>query len=216
MWEKFLAEAGALDKFTDVPHSLRNGFRIGVSSSITTSSIHPNHASATEMPDVINAHITTEISEGRYSGPFTDAALFSLIGHFRASPLGVTTKPSSPGSFRVIQDFSFPRTTSPVPSVNSEINSEDFSCTWGFFAEVVHIILTLPVSAQAATFDVDAAYRRMPVHPSDQAHIVVGWNNLFWIDHCVPFGAASSNGIFGRCHHEIGVWVITYYMGNKI
>jgi hypothetical protein len=37
------------------------------------------------------------------------------------------------------------------------------------------------------------------VHPLDQAHIIVGWNDQLWIDHCMPFGATSSNGIFGRC-----------------
>lgn len=49
----------------------------------------------------------------------------------------------------------------------------------------------------------DSAYRRMPVRPADQAHIVVHWDSLFWIDHCVPFGAASSNGIFARCGDAI-------------
>jgi hypothetical protein len=60
-------------------------------------------------------------------------------------------------------------------------------------------MLKLLPGSQAATFDVDAAYRRMPVFPGDQNHTIVHWEGQCWIDHCVPFGAASSNGIFGRC-----------------
>jgi hypothetical protein len=54
-WEKLLATAGVLSEFLDVPHGLRNGFCLGVSSSLSVSHIYPNHASATDMPDVIEA-----------------------------------------------------------------------------------------------------------------------------------------------------------------
>ncbi|CAE7121611.1 unnamed protein product [Rhizoctonia solani] len=199
-WEHAIREAGIWDKFLDVPLGLRIGFRLGTSSSLTSTVVHKNHLSATKNPSVIDNHIVSELAAGRYSGPFARNELESRIGAFRASPLGVVDKPSAPGSFRVIQDFSFPiQDGTGIGSVNSEIDPTQFTCLWGFFSDVVEIILSLPPGSQAATFDVDAAYRRMPVHPDDQPHIIVHWNNSFYVDHCVPFGATSSNGIFGRC-----------------
>ncbi|CUA71572.1 Dynein heavy chain domain-containing protein 1 [Rhizoctonia solani] len=198
-WTVALKHAHALPEFNDLLTGIVEGFRIGVHSSLAATTIYPNHLSARSRPDIILNHIAKEVAAGRYTGPFSPDSLSLLIGHFRASPLGVVDKPSSPGEFHVIQDFSFPRSDLCNLSVNSEINPDDFCCTWGFFQDVVEIILKLPPGAEAATFDVDAAYRRMPVHPSDQNHIVVHWEGQCWIDHCVPFGAASSNGIFGRC-----------------
>ncbi|QRV91992.1 hypothetical protein RhiJN_20010 [Ceratobasidium sp. AG-Ba] len=158
-WEAALLSAKVLNNFSDLPLGIQNGFRIGVSSSLSSTTIHPNHKSALDHPDAVLKHIAKEVDLGRYSGPYSPSELFNLIGHFRASPLGVVDKASSP----------------------------------------VNILLSLPEESQAATFDVDAAYRRMPVHPDDQPHIVVHWNGECWIDHCVPFGGTSSGGIFGRC-----------------
>ncbi|CUA68220.1 Alpha-mannosidase 2C1 [Rhizoctonia solani] len=196
-WTVALQHAHALPKFNDLLTGIVEGFRIGVHSSLAATTIYPNHLSARSRPDIILNHIAKEVAAGRYTSPFSPDSLSLLIGHFRASPLGVVDKPSSPGKFCVIQDFSFPRSDLCSLSFNSEINPDDFCCTWGFFQDVVEIILKLPPGSEAATFDVDAAYRRMPVHPSDQNHIVVHWEGQCWIDHCVPFGAASSNGIFG-------------------
>ncbi|KAF8748804.1 ABC transporter [Rhizoctonia solani] len=52
---------------------------------------------------------------------------------------------------------------------------------------------------QWRTFDVDAAYRCIPIHPSDQSSTIVAWKDNLYVDHCAPFGAASSNGLFARC-----------------
>jgi hypothetical protein len=198
-WTSMLLSLGLLPKFCDIPSGLRYGFRLGTSSSPISTTIHDNHLSAKNNPLAVHKYINDELTNGRYSGPFSLSTLNTLIGHFRASPLGVVDKSSSPGSFRIIQDFSYPRDSIPIPSVNSEINPELFNCEWGFFQDVREIMLRLPRTAEAATFDVDAAYRRMPVHPEDQPHIVVHWQGKFYLDHCVPFGATSSNGIFGRC-----------------
>ncbi|KAG8717635.1 hypothetical protein FRC09_013965 [Ceratobasidium sp. 395] len=198
-WELALADAGLLDRFSDLPIGLRCGFSFGVSSSLDSTIIYPNHKSATDRPEIIQKHIAKEVEAGRYSGPFTPDALFQLIGHFCASPLGVVDKPSSPGDFRVIQDFSYPRDDPDVSSINSEIDPLAFTSSWGFFSLVVAILLGLPPGSQAATLDVDAAYRRMPVLLKHQAYIVVHWEGQCWVDHCVPFGGASSGGIFGRC-----------------
>lgn len=197
-WESTLRELGLLEDFADVPICLRAGFSIGAAGPITHTLVHKNHNSSLSHPNAVRAHIDNECAAGRYSGPFTKEDLESLIGPFQTAPLGVVDKASSPGKFRVIQDFSFPRDNS-NRSLNSQINADDFTCTWGFFHDVARAVAKAPPGSIAATLDVDAAYRQMPIRPSDQPHIVVFWDGQFWVDHCVPFGATSSNGIFGRC-----------------
>ncbi|CAE6477081.1 unnamed protein product [Rhizoctonia solani] len=198
-WHAILLSLDLLDKFPDVPDGLRHGFRFGASRSLSTTSIPPNHKSAQDAPDIIDAHIAKELSLNRYSGPFDRATLFNLIGHFRSAPLGLVSKASSPGQYRMVQDFSYSHTKGLNDSVNDEIDIDEFPCVWGFFDDVVQTLLDLPPASMAATFDVDAAYRRIPIHPDDQPSMVVSWKDSLYLDHCAPFGAASSNGLFARC-----------------
>ncbi|QRV96511.1 polyprotein like [Ceratobasidium sp. AG-Ba] len=152
-----------------------------------------------ERPLVIQKHIQVELAAGRYFGPFTHVDLENLIGPFQTAPLGVVEKPSAPGSFCIIQDFSFNPDPSMPTSLNSQIDLDDFPCIWGFFDKVFKIIASTPEGTLAATFNVDSAYRQIPVHPDNQPHIVFMWGDDFYIDTRVPFGAASSNGLFARC-----------------
>jgi hypothetical protein len=55
-----------------------------------------------------------------------------------------------------------------------------------------------PPFTEAATLDVDAAFRRCPILPSQQRNFIVMWEDAFYIDHNAPFGATSSGGIFGH------------------
>ncbi|QRV98327.1 Reverse transcriptase domain protein [Ceratobasidium sp. AG-Ba] len=203
-WQAELTSLGLTEEFGDVTPGLIYGFPIGASRSLTFSSTPPNHKSAT-APDrlsVVREAIDKELAAGRYSGPFKREELEARIGFFRTAPLGVVEK-STPGEFRIIQDFSYPRGQGEHLALNDEIDPNDYPCEWGFFDDVAKVVVTAPPGTQAATFDVDAAYRRMPVRPEDQNHIVVYWGGEFFVDHCVPFGAASSNGIFGRCGDAI-------------
>ncbi|KAG9087292.1 hypothetical protein FRC06_002607 [Ceratobasidium sp. 370] len=199
IWESKLRALGLWEEFKDVPPGLRNGFDIGAAGLATETYIPENHKSAWDRPSVIQEHIDTEVAAGRYTGPFTQSTLHSLIGPFRTTPLGVTEKPSTPGKFWVIQDFSYPHDAVPSISLNAQIDTTRFTCQWGFFHDVAKAVALAPPGSKAATFDVDTAYRQMPIHTEDQPHTVVSWNGLFWVDHRVPFGAASSNGIFGWC-----------------
>lgn len=196
-WYGALKECSLLSLFEDVPHSIQHGFKTGVSSTILINYIPSNHSSAILQPDIINEHIANELQLGRYSGPFSTAHLNDLIGPFRTAPFGVVPKPNS-SKFRVIQDLSFPRNDTNFSSVNSEIDSADFPCEWGTFAQCYFLVAKAPAGTQVAVFDVDSAYRNIPVLPAEQPHFCVSWNGMVYIDHCVAFGSASSAGLFGR------------------
>ena len=49
----------------------------------------------------------------------------------------------------------------------------------------------------AATFDITAAYRLMPVHPNQQHALCIFWNGLVYVDRAVMFSLTSSTGVFG-------------------
>lgn len=196
-WRDMLECAGALEQFHDVPVGIRDGFRLGVAGPVSSTYIPENHKSATSNPLIIKRHIEIEVSAGRYTGPFHPERLEQLIGPFRTSPLGTVPKAGSDG-FRIIQDLSFPRNDPLLSSVNSEIDPALFQCEWGTFADCVLRVVNAPPGTQAAIFDVDSAYRRIPISPLDQPHIVAMWQGLVWINHDACFGAVSSTGIFGR------------------
>jgi hypothetical protein len=197
-WELLLNNVNPLNKFSDVPIGIRLGFDMGVSSPPLQTYTPPNHTSALSYPNHVLSHIHKELSLRRYSGPFSRSRLEFLIGPFRTSPLGTVPKSDSTTDRRIVQDLSFPRNHPSLTSVNHQINIDDFRCDWGTFNEVRNIILDAPDGTEAATLDVDAAFRCCPIIPNQQQNFVIHWNGLFYIDHNAPFGAASSGGVFGR------------------
>lgn len=213
-WFDILSQCSLLQDFNDVPHGLRSGFRTGVSSTLTTHYIPNNHNSAINAPQLVDEHIAKELALQRYSGPFSVSQLLTLIGPFRTAPLGVVPKPNSDKS-RIIQDLSFPRDNPTLKSVNSEINSDDFPCEWGSFAQCYFLVAKAPAGTQVAVFDVDSAYRNIPVHPEDQPHFCISWKGDIYIDHCVAFGSASSAGLFGRVA-DCFVAIIKYYGAQQV
>lgn len=214
-WSLLLTQLRILEDFSDIPMGLKNGFKTGITSTITSTYIPDNHASALRNPQVIINHIQLELSLGRYSGPYFPFQLQKLIGHFRTAPLGVVPK-SQTDKFRIIQDLSFPRDDLFLKSVNFEINSQDFPCEWSGFPQCFFIVAHAPPATEAAVFDVDAAYRNIPVHPDDQRHYCVMWDNLVYIDHCVAFGASSSAGLFGRVADAFVAIITEYGVDNTL
>ena len=194
-WELQLRQHNLFDTFSDVPYSIRHGFDLGIHSIPTITYIPPNHSSAIQHPQAILTYIRNELSCGRYTGPFSPGRLEKLIGPFRTSPLGVIPKPT-PGEFRLVQDFSYPHNNDSRPSLNSEIDTSNLSCDWGTFQEIATIVMNAPEGTQAATLDVDAAFRRCPIKPSQQCNFVIHFDGLCYIDHVAPFGTASAGFAF--------------------
>jgi len=211
-WEHQLRKADLFEKFSDVPYGIRHGFDLGIHSTPDTTYIPTNHSSANQHPLEIMTYINNELSCRRYTGPFSPDRLEALIGPFRSSPLGVVPK-QTPGEFRLIQDFSYPRNDSLRPSLNSEIDTTNLSCDWGTFQEVAAIVIDAPKNAQAATLDVDAAFRRCPIRPSQQRNFVIHYNGLCYIDHVAPFGTASAGFIFGRVADAMMAILRAYNIG---
>jgi hypothetical protein len=200
-WEQALRDANLFFSFIDIPSGFRNGFIIDFPPISYTQS-PPNKDSFVTYIEEFNKILDRELLKERYIGPFSLPNLESAIGPFQSSPLSIIPKPGRPGKFRVVQNFSYPRSPSvqfPNPSINSFIQSEDFPTTWGKFSIVFLLISRLPPGSEAATRDVAEAYRTVPLHPSQwPAAVVRALEGDFYIDTCTAFGATPSAGIYGR------------------
>lgn len=208
-----LRSLGLFEKYSDIPHGFRHGFDMGITSSLTSTFTPPNHPSALAHPEAVSNYIIKERTAGRYTGPFSRSRLEALIGYFRSSPLGVVAKAGTIDEYRLVQDFSFPRFHEMMHSINSGINSDDFPCEWGTFSEIALIVMDAPPGTEAATLDVDAAFRLCPILPSQQPFFVVMWKMLFYIDHNAPFGASSAPGVFGRIADAMSAILIAHGLG---
>jgi hypothetical protein len=198
VWETMLNNITPFNPFPDVPVSLRFGFDMGVHTPPLYTFTPPNHNSALSFPNHVLSHIRTELSLGRYSGPFSRSRLEFLIGPFRTSPLGTVPKSVDSSERRIVQDLSFPRDDPSCPSINDQIDIDEFRCDWGTFNDIRTIVINAPPFSEAATLDVDSAFRCCPITPSQQNSFVVHWDDSYYVDHNAPFGATSAGGAFGR------------------
>ncbi|PPQ81825.1 hypothetical protein CVT24_005483 [Panaeolus cyanescens] len=203
-WERRLREAGLVEAYKDVPAGLRQGFWAGIPQ-IHQVFTPPNKSSIIDHGEAFQKIMDTEFSKERYIGPVSRQEAESLLGPFQSSPLHIIPKAGRAGRFRLIQNLSYPHKPSRSPegreikSINSQISSESFPCTWGTFETVSLTISRLPPGSQAAVRDIKEAYRTIPLHPSQWPGIVVRINEEdFAIDTQDCFGLGSGAGVFGR------------------
>nr|GAT48554.1 predicted protein [Mycena chlorophos] len=182
-WEAALRAVGLLEGFADVVQGLREGFHFGIDIQLTHSFLPPNRKSALEHPEVIDEYVETERRAKRYTGPFNPRRFIHIAGDVRSCPLGVTPKAGEVNKWRMVQDFSYPYDDPDMASLNDGIDSDKFPCKWGTFSEMLLMVMDAPPGTQAATLDVDAAFRRVPIHPSQQRFFVVLWRDLLYLDH---------------------------------
>ena len=199
-WLRQLTLFNLLERYPTLYHSLVHGFDVGILS-ISKTYVPPNNPSIFKHPEVYNEIVENEFRKGRYIGPFSQADLEALIGPFQSSPLSLVPKPGKPGKYRAVHDFSHPHTSDKdaISSINSNINSHDFPCTWGTFSTVCLIIYRLPPGSQASIRDVSEAYRTIPVHHKQWPGLVVRLKgeDSFVANINNNFGLTSAGGAHG-------------------
>jgi hypothetical protein len=158
------------------------------------------------------------MAAGRYSKPYNPVQLGNQIGYFRTSPIGVVNKD---GKDRIVNDHSWPHDDPEIFSINSQIDAENFPSDCSTFLDCLMRVATAPPGTQvrrlykvylwssrsyllqASVFDVDAAYRRMPIAPEDQHYVAITWNGKIHIDPNFSFGGTSSPGVFSLLANAI-------------
>jgi len=137
--------------------SIREGFQIGFD--INRVTVHPsasrNMPSMNERPEVVDAYLVEECSQGRVGGPLDPA--------MHLSRFGVIPK-STPGKWRLIVDISFPQ----GGAVNDVVRESTSILPHVGIWDAVKEIVTMRSDTQLAMVDIQSAYRNVPVHPKDR------------------------------------------------
>ena len=81
-------------------------------------------------------------------------------------------------------------------SVNDGIDPEKFSMQYVRVDDIIRMVVRHGRGALIAKFDVEAAYRNIPVHPSDRYLLGLKWRDQFYVDLVLPFGLRSAPSIF--------------------
>lgn len=184
---------------------LTNGFRLGFDpSAVSLQSAAHNMPSASLQPSVIDQYLLTECEKGRVAGPF----LISPIPNLPASRFGVIPKKHQLGKWRLILDLSSPS----GHSVNDGILKEPFSVQYMREDDVISGIMSFGQGTLLAKFDVESAYRDIPVHPEDRYLLGMKWQGNYFIDMALSFGLRSAPFIFSSVA-DLLEWILRHYYG---
>lgn len=140
-------------------------------------------------PELILCQIEKEVKAGRVAGPFSQRPLPNLI----ISPIGLVPK-KTPGEFRMIHHLSHP----PGESVNDFIDPALCTVQYTSFDEAVHLVQDLGRQCKLFKSDIKSAYRLIPINPSDFELLGFCFENQFYFDKALPFGASISCITFER------------------
>jgi hypothetical protein len=80
--------------------------------------------------------------------------------------------------------------------VNDGIEKELCSLKYVSVDEAMKEVMTLGQGTQLAKFDIESAYRLIPVHPDDRPLLGMWWREKTYIDSALPFGLRSAPKIF--------------------
>ena len=155
------------------------GHRVGMSST--------NLQSARANLEVALDKIKKEVTLGRIAGPFTTPPLQNL----RVSPIGLVPK-SSGNAFRLIHHLSWPAGN----SLNDGIRESECRVNYTRFDDAVQCIALAGTSTLMAKADIKSAFRLLPIKPGDFDLLGMKVGGYFFVDKCLPMGAASAPALF--------------------
>ena len=185
---------------TYVLDGLQNGFRVGFNrASVSLKSATQNMPSASLQPSVIDDYLYTELAKGHVAGPFSSPPL----PHLHISRFGVIPKKHQPGKWRLILDLSSPD----GHSVNDGIRKDPFTVQYMKVDDIIDGIMSLGRGTLLAKFDVESAYRIIPIHPNDRYLLGMQWQGNYFVDMALPFGLRSAPYIFSSVA-DLVEWVL--------
>ena len=168
---------------------LQNGFRVGFNpASVSLKSATQNMPSASLQPSVIDEYLSTELAKGRIAGPLSSPPL----PHFHINRFGVIPKKHQPGKWCPILDLSSPDGY----SVNDSIRKDPVTVQHMKVDNIIDVIMSISRGTFLAKFDVESAYRIIPIHPNDHYLYGMLWQSYHFVDMALPFGLHSAPYIF--------------------
>ena len=196
-WRFHLDKCGIIDNFLDLLHDIEFGFSYKSSIQTSVTLIHPNMRSAQGKEEVIKKLIEKEIAAGRYKGLFTREEVEKFVGPFIAHPLGIVQKDES-SKPRLIENLSYPH-SGDGDSLNALTDISGCELDWGGLLETISLLVNAPDGTQAASIDIEGAFRTIGINPSEfWQGVVQAGNNLFAVDLATKFGGRRSGFNFER------------------
>lgn len=139
-------------------------------------------------PQLAQQKIQKEVLLQRVGGPFDSPPFHSL----QVSPLGLV--PKKDGDFRLIHHLSFPE----YDSINDFIDPAVCSVHYASIDDAAAIISFLGPGTYLAKSDIKSAFRLIPVAPSDFELLGFKFQNKYYYDKMLPFGASVSCATWER------------------
>lgn len=116
--------------------------------------------SALDNQEVVDRYLSKEVELGRVMSPIIPERL----PHIQINRFGVIPKNHQPRKWRLIVDLSHPAGN----SVNDGIEPELCSLHYTSLEEAARMVSMLGGGAQMAKFDLESAYRLVPMHPDNR------------------------------------------------
>lgn len=199
-WESLISRFKIGDDSQEVLEGCKNGFHQGIPQHTMGSRkwfTPKNHESAKLAEEKIRYTLEKERRASRISGPFTHKEVYKKLGFFRSSPMGSVI--NGDGSFRIINDLSYPHDDLETPSVNSFVDKKEFKTNWDDFKVVIMFFKKNKGDLILALFDWEKTYRQIATHPSQWRYLfILDLYNRLWMDTRVQFGGVAGCGVFGR------------------
>lgn len=186
-WDRIL---GNDTKYDELRSFLRFGFPMGYMGPISEYDEDYNHSSATQYKNHVDKFIEKEIAVGGIEGPMPDKPFEPWI---HSAPLKSRPKRDSTAR-RIIADLTFPEEV----SVNSYILK---NAVWGrsrqhclpTVHEFVDRLRHVGRNAYMSTVDILRAYKNLRSDPLDWPLLCARWQDKYYCDITVPFGARASS-----------------------
>lgn len=162
------------------------GLRVVKEGVAVPASFLPNYASVLECEDFIHQDIMTELEKGFIA--------VLPVQPYKVNALGAVKK--SEGKFRRITDLSRPKGAALneyIDLVNFQFSTVDDACD--FIMENPWVF--------GCKFDIETAYRHVPIWPGDWHYFGFEWRGTFYIDLRLCFGLASAPYVFWRISNFI-------------
>ncbi|KAL9977320.1 hypothetical protein ACROYT_G014710 [Oculina patagonica] len=178
-----------------------HGFKIGYSGPWAPQEF-PNLPSAKENPSIIDKNMLKEVSLGHTACPF----LSPPFPNFQVYPIGAIPKKHS-SDRRTIFHLSYPKHR--PTSVNAHIPPEDYSLHYIKVDNAITILQDLGQNCFMSKLDIKAAFRNIPVHPTDWELLGMKWQGLYFFDMVLPFGLRSAPFLFDQFSSALE-WIIQH------
>ena len=190
-----------------ISDGLANGFIFhfdGLQCPITSK----NSKMANLHSEAVDNKIQEEIGLGRIAGPYHTPP----FTNFKASPLSLREK-STPGSFRLLHNLSYPYDTS---SVNGGIDQAHKTVKYATVQTAIKVINKLGKGCFMAKADIKSAYRLIPINPSHFHLLGFRWRGSYYYDKFLPMGMAESCSIFEKISDGIAYVMKNYGIANIV